>query len=972
MVVLYKKQDYFWCKILKNSKSFISHRSGCIISPIVLQNYKFIQKGFIMKSLLLLAIFALTAGIVYPQINYTDVLLPNSVYSNAPEEIQNSKSFNRQRWFFEQRAYPYDNIPENAYANAMQQRDLLRQQNTSNPQNINWVSLGPTPGYYFSYGNISSRVVTGAYHPVNPNIIYIGPANGGVWKSTDGGITWIPLTDYEASLSMGAIAIDPVNPDIIYAGTGEATYSGASWYGRGLLKSTDAGNTWTHITNGLPGSSYFSRIKIRPNYSNELLAALGSAGLYRSSDYGLNWSLLVSGRCDDVLFSSTGDTAFAFGSGTGLRRSVDGGVTFSAFGSGITFGTRHHFDLCLSSPDVMYASVYQSSEVRLYKSTNYGANWTQLTTSSNFQSLDGQAWYDLYCRVNPWNPNYAYVGTIDVFRTTDGTSFNNITNGYSNGYVHVDQHFLFFHPADQNTFMVCNDGGIWKTTDNGNTFTNLNQNLTLTQFYRIKASPFDPGRILGGTQDNGTQQTFSTLNWAAAYGGDGGEVAFNHFNSNFIIGETQVGGLFRTTNNGSSWGQATAGINTNENAAWVAPIIEHPSTSGTFFVARQRVYRSTNNGQSWTAVSGNVNGSSSVREMAISVSNPSVLFATTGSQILLSTDDGATWANKTNGLPVRTITSVYFHPADENIAVITFSGFGSDKVYKTTDMGTSWFSINGNLPDSPVNDIFIYTYDVNNPNTYFVATDIGVFLSQDNGVNWVELPNGLPNTVILHLDYSPSNQMMRAGTHGRGVFEAYIDLSIPVELASFTAVPGRNIVTLSWSTATETNNHGFEIERKFKNMDWVDIGFIEGNGTTTEIQNYLFIDDYSLMPYEGTVLYRLKQIDFNGTYDYSKQIAVNVTIAPNETSVSQNYPNPFNPSTTIEYSLAAESIVTILIYNSIGEIVQELFSGMRNAGFHQATWNAENYPSGIYFYSFEAAGIDGSIHREMKKIVFMK
>ncbi len=925
-----------------------------------------------MKNLLLLAIFALTAGIVYPQINYTDVLLPNSVYSNAPEEIQNSKSFNRQRWFFEQRAYPYNNIPENAYANAMQQRDLLRQQNASNSQNINWVSLGPTPGYYFSYGNISSRVVTGAYHPVNPNIIYIGPANGGVWKSTDGGITWIPLTDYQASLSMGAIAIDPVNPDIIYAGTGEATYSGASWYGRGLLKSTDAGNTWTHITSGLPGSSYFSRIKIRPNHSNELLAALGTAGLYRSSDYGLNWSLLVSGRCDDVLFSPTGDTAFAFGSGTGLRRSIDGGLTFAVFGTGITMGTRHHFDLCLSSPNTMYASVYQGSEVRLYKSTDFGSNWTQLTTSSNFQSLDGQAWYDLYCRVNPWNPNYAYVGTIDVFRTTDGTSFNNITNGYSNGYVHVDQHYLFFHPTDQNTFIVCNDGGIWKTTDNGNTFTNLNQNLTLTQFYRIKASPFDPGRILGGTQDNGTQQTFSTLNWAAAYGGDGGEVAFNHFNSNFIIGETQNGGLFRTTNGGTSWSQATSGINTGENVAWVAPIVEHPSNSGIFFVARQRVYKSTNNGQSWTAVSGNVNGSSSVREMAISVSNPSVLFATTGSQILLSTDDGVTWANKTNGLPARTITSVYFHPADENIAVITFSGFGSDKVYKTTDKGTSWFSINGNLPDSPVNDIFIYTYDVNNPNTYFVATDIGVFLTQDNGVNWVELPNGLPNTVVLHLDYSPSNQMLRAGTHGRGVFEAYIDLTIPVELAAFTAVPGRNMVTLTWSTATETNNQGFEIERKFKNVDWVNIGFIEGNGTTTEIQNYQFIDDYSLTPYEGTVLYRLKQIDFNGTYDYSKQIAVNLTIAPDETSVSQNYPNPFNPSTTIEYSLAAESNVTILIYNSIGEVIQELFSGQRNAGLHKATWNAENYPSGIYFYSFEAAGIDGSIHREMKKIVFMK
>jgi photosystem II stability/assembly factor-like uncharacterized protein len=953
-----------------------------VLHPQIIELFKYsevprynsyFKKGFIMKNFLFSMILLITTSTIYSQINYSDVLIENSVYSNAPEEIQQTKPFIRDRWFFEQRAYPNNFIPDNAYANAMEERDLLRQQNADNMPNINWVSLGPTPGYYFSYGNISSRVVTGAYHPTDPNILYIGPANGGVWKSTDGGINWNPLTDYEASLSMGAIAIDPVNPNIVYAGTGEATYSGASWYGRGLLKSTDAGTTWTHITNGLPNSTYFSRIKIRPNHSSEILAALGSAGLYRSTNSGISWNQIVGGRCDDVVFSPTGDSAFTIGSGTGLRRSLDGGVSFSSFGTGITLGTRNHFDLCLTSPNVMYASVYQSSTVSLYKSTNNGTNWTQLTTSSNFQGLDGQAWYDLYCRVNPWNPNNAYVGTIDVFRTTDGTSFVNITNGYSGGYVHVDQHFLFFHPTDQNTFMVCNDGGIWKTTNNGNSFTNLNQNLTLTQFYRIKASPFNPDRILGGTQDNGTQQTFSTLNWAAAYGGDGGEVAFNHFNSNFIIGETQNGGLFRTTNSGSSWGQATSGINTGENVTWVAPIIDHPTTSGTFFVARQRVYKSTNNGGSWAAVSGNVNGSSSVREMAISSSNPSVMYATTGSQIFLSTDGGATWSNKTSGLPGRTITSVYVHPDDENIAVITFSGFNTNKVYKTTDQGTSWFSIHGNLPDSPVNDAFIYSDDVNNPNTYFVATDIGVFLTQDNGTNWVEVPNGLPNTVILHLDYSSSNQMLRAGTHGRGVFEAFIDFAIPVELVSLTAETGSSSVTLNWATATETNNQGFEIERKLKNQEWATIGFVEGKGTTTEQQLYKYIDDYSLLPYEGTVLYRLKQIDYNGTFDYSEQLAINVKLIPNEIFISQNYPNPFNPSTTIEYSLPDESNVRILIYNSIGEVIEELISGVHNAGNHQVVWNAEKYPSGIYFYSFEVGENDGNMtHREMKKIVFMK
>ena len=372
-------------------------------------------------------------------------------------------------------------------------------------------------------------------------------------------------------------------------------------------------------------------------------------------------------------------------------------------------------------------------------------------------------------------------------------------------------------------------------------------------------------------------------------------------------------------------------------------------------------------------ISANVNGNSAVREMGISKSNPLIIYATSGSNVFLSTDGGVTFTNKTSGIPSRTITSVNVHPVDENIAILTFSGFGAGKIYKTTNMGNTWFSISGNLPDSPVNDGLIYTYDALNPNTYFVATDIGVFLTQDNGSSWVELTNNLPNTVIMHLDYTHSNQMLRAGTHGRGVYEAFIDFTVPVELSSFTAETANNSVLLNWSTATETNNLGFEIERKLKNQDWVTIAFVDGKGTTTEIQNYNYSDDYSELPYEGTVLYRLEQMDYNGDFEYSDQVAVNLTFVPSEYYISQNYPNPFNPSTTIKYSLPVESNVRINIYNSIGEVIDELVSEIQTSGNYEITWNAQNYSSGIYYYSFEVTSTDGSnSHREMKKIVFLK
>jgi len=221
-----------------------------------------------MKKFLLL--FLILNVFATGQTVYQDYLLDNSIYKNAPEETRNRKPFIREWKFFDDRAFPDGFIPKDAYVNAVKQRDELRKSNAEKMQNVSWVSLGPTSGYYFSWGNVSSRMVTGAYNNLNPDIIYVGPANGGVWKSVNGGINWQPLTDYQPSLSMGCIVLDPINPDIIYAGTGEATYSGASYYGAGLLKSTDAGATWIHITAGLPAQTYFSRIAIRPGHNNEM------------------------------------------------------------------------------------------------------------------------------------------------------------------------------------------------------------------------------------------------------------------------------------------------------------------------------------------------------------------------------------------------------------------------------------------------------------------------------------------------------------------------------------------------------------------------------------------------------------------------------------------------------------------------------------------------------------------------------
>lgn len=761
--------------------------------------------------LAILACCMLWSAVAWPQ----DLVIPDNPYDTADPATKERKAFLRERWFYEQRMYPFNRLPDDAYGNALRQRDALRQAQGFRNNGITWANIGPTSGFYFAYGNISGRTTTIKYDPNNPNILYLGAAFGGVWKTTNGGSTWVAKTDFEPSLSSGALAIDPTNSNIIYYGTGEATYSGVSYYGRGLLKSTDGGTTWTHYTAGLEAYTYFSRIVIRPGNPSHLLAALGNrsspsatGGIYRSTNSGVSWSVVVSGRADDVVFSPTGDTAYAVGSGIGYRISTNGGQSFST-SAALTMQTRNHIAICRSSPSILYAATHASSSISVFKSTNAGTSFSQVAVGTNFSG--SQAWYDFYVHVNPFDPNYVYVGSIDIWRSTNGgTSFQNITNGYGGGNVHVDQHNVDFHPTDSNLMFCVNDGGVWRSTDRGTTWTNLNSTLTLTQFYRITSDPSNAAHVLGGTQDNGTQRTTGTMNWAAAFGGDGGEVCFQSQNPSIILGETQYNGIYRSTNGGASWSSSTSGL--SGTAAWVAPIISHPDSANIFYTARQSVFKSTNGGASWFSISSGISGT--IREMAISRSNPAIMFATIGSAVYRSTDRGATWSSVSSGLPSRTITSVSVHPESSNVVLLSFSGFGTGKVYRSTNTGTTWTNITGNLPDTPVNDALIH-YPGFSTGTYFVATDVGVFVTENYGSTWAELADGLPNTVAMHMDYHAATKKLRVGTHGRGVYETTLDdatvaVTVPNGGEQWTVGSNR---TIQWSASGFTGNVRIELSR---------------------------------------------------------------------------------------------------------------------------------------------------------------
>ena len=515
------------------------------------------------------------------------------------------------------------------------------------------------------------------------------------------------------------------------------------------------------------------------------------------------------------------------------------------------------------------------------------------------------------------------------------------------------------------------DGGVYKSTDAGVNFSSINNGISTIQFYRIASHPTDGNTLIGGAQDNWTSITFDggATPWEAVVPGDGMECFFDYENPLFVYASAQFGYLVRSTNGGLTFNNFT-----NINGAWITPFFMHPNNHLTLYAANQSVLRTTNGGSNWETIASNVTADN-IYPMAQSGVNPDNMILagsgswTTNPEVKISTDGGFTWMDVTSNIPgePRYVSWVAAHPSDANTMYIVRQGFGAgNKVYKTTDLGLTWTNISGDLPDLPCNTLFIDPYNINH---LYMGNDIGVYKSTNGGINWNIVSEGIPFVPIMDLDYVRYGNIgkFRVGTYGRSVYET--DLPIPVELVTFTGKSERGLVVLEWSTVTETNNHGFEIERKIldeqEKGEWILITFEEGSGTTVEPQNYSYTDDISYIR-ARSIQYRLKQIDYDGTFEYSSIVTIE-NPAPQEFELAQNYPNPFNSITVIRYSIPIKSDVKLTIINSIGEEIETLVSELKEAGKHEVIWNADGLSSGVYLYKLQTGDFI-----ETKKMVLMK
>ncbi len=682
-----------------------------------------------------------------------------------------------------------------------------------------WTFLGPQPilnevwsGYADASGRLSSIIV----HPTDPDLIYLAGAQGGVWKSTDGGVNWIPLTDHLSSLASGALAFDPADPDVIYYGTGEQHFSGDSFYGDGLFKTTDAGVTWSKIALKDTVGSYIARVLLKPTDS-DIIHLASDRGYLQSTDGGSSWTVrLGTTWCTDLAISPPAPSAvFAAMHSDGIYKSTNDGTSWTKLTNGLpTSGfARINMAISLSDTNVIYASFVANSGALygMYKTTDAGISWNNLPNTPNYLYYMGS-----YCNciiVHPTNTNICYAGGVfpygsgfyGLIKTTDGgNSWTDITIGIDGSQLHPDQHCLAFGP-DTNLW-VGNDGGIWNTTDEGQTWINSNHTLGVTQFYTLAIHPANSNFLLGGNQDNGSVQYEGDLGWPQVFAGDGGPVAIEWDSPNIYYTTYILMTYLYKYDNGVWIGDVT-GPWSGDRASWCnGPLVVDPNQSDALLVGTYRVFRTTNSGSNWTLISDDLAGGSAyLRALAVSTTGPDTIYSGSSNGKVYVTTDASTWNPRYTGLPSVPIPDVLIDPTDWQTAYVCADRSSSGRVYKTTDAGISWSNITGDL-STGLRAMCMTTDFSLSPPALFLGTDYGVYYSTNGGTNWSKYGADLPNLAIYEIGCDTANGLLVAATHGRGMWRT--TLLTPIEEETSTPIPSLDYMNIS---SNPVIGHAFDI-----------------------------------------------------------------------------------------------------------------------------------------------------------------
>jgi photosystem II stability/assembly factor-like uncharacterized protein len=748
---------------------------------------------------------------------YNSFLTNRLQKAQAPGPGSGEKPFRRLEWFLESRLQPDGSYPAGARWNAY--LDVLANREAPGSAEVpaaNWTSLGPN--------NIAGRILDLAFDPNNPGVIWAGAASGGIWRSANDGQSWAPRDDQLPTLAIGCIVTHPTHSNIIYMGTGEGSFNIDAVDGVGVLKSTDGGATWsqTGLSWLLSQGQAVNEMVIDPVKPNVLVAATRD-GVYRTDDAGVSWKrtlaaatgwmdakdLVIDPSNSNILFAAAG---YPWGSGNnGIYKSTDNGVTWTKLAGGLPGGAtmgRASLAISASNPNTVYAGIARTinsgaSLLGIYRTTDGGETWTRQSNSPNHYSAQG--WYNNVIAVDPANPNIVYSGGMNIYKSTDGgVTWATITNG-----IHVDFHAIAFNNG---ALYAGTDGGVYKSTTGGSSWTSLNSGLVTMQFYKMGSDFNNANKAMGGTQDNGTNEYRGGPGWTKRLGGDGGEVIYDYSNSNIIYAEYQNGSHLKSLDGGVSWFAADAGV---PSGPWVTPVEMDPANPNVLYtIGSGNLYKTSNGAGSWSLL---FNAAEALEEdIQVAPSDPQTIYVAGDNVIYRSANGGASFSKISAGLAVTNITALAVHPEQPQTLYVTIGGWNAaSHVYKTTNAGGSWQNMTKNLPNVPCNTIVI---DPLYPEMVYVGTDLGVFVSTDGGETWNDWNTGLPNVVVDELDIQASARVIRAATHGRGMYQANLlearARPAPAAPSQLTAIAtASDQILLTWQD-NSSNEDGFKIERK--------------------------------------------------------------------------------------------------------------------------------------------------------------
>lgn len=739
-----------------------------------------------------------------------------------PPTIGDSEQWQRSQWAWDMRVYPGTTVPAGARERAL--RDTRAHVARSPRPAARWMSLGPTPlstdldETYVAKTELSGRVATVAVDPRKAKHWLIGAAQGGIWETKNGGRRWTPRTDGADTLAMGAIAFAPKRNRVVYAGTGEGHFSGDSYGGVGVLKSTSGGKRWKKVNDTDLTGLAFTDLAVHPRNDDIVVgstvrgvrrqaAALPAAGVYRTTDGGTTWTrtltaqvtdLVVDPRDFDVQYAGAGEV---FGSGAnGLYMSVDGGVTWQAVGGPWNGNNPGRVELALapSDPDTLYVAVHRPDDgdlLGLWRTDDARAredglrapSWEPIPAESynlggiaRVDFCDPQCWYDMVLSVDPRDPDTLYAGGLWLWRY-DGATWTRLLPG------HVDQHAITWAGR---TLISGNDGGVFSSKNRGGTWKSHNKGLTLTQFYHGAMHPTSFGTVLGGSQDNGTAVRDARVarqapgaTWRRIFGGDGADVEIASANPGThwaLAAQRQL--LLRTMDGGRSIQLAVGDIDTSS-APFIAPFARCPSDDDLFLAGTDRIWRTDAffgpSMPTWKDQGPNVGHGVTAIAFAPDSKCDTYAIGTARGEIWITTNGGKKWRNgdARRQVPDRAVADLAFDPQDERVLWVALSGFDENtpgapghlfRSGNATKRKPTWSDMSPpvNLPHNAV------VIQPGGDGLAWVGTDLGVWEQIGSGrfVEWTPHgpDTGLPNVAVY--DLQATEDGIAAFTHGRGAF----------------------------------------------------------------------------------------------------------------------------------------------------------------------------------------------------------